>query len=223
MRKQIGQDACHPLASDPGRNYTFRCYKSDYPHCVPKRYKCDGKAHCPHAEDEDFEMCSEGGSFSPLATRNCILKDTFNFNIWIKAVNCDGIIECALGVDEEDCNPPNYAYYIFGTTLLLIFFLAVLVILFTIRQLQSIDEEQKVFKDDIGKHHQTLALKTALWQIQNCSDQTSILGQLTEMEMSQHNGMICEVVCCIKVPITYVLYILHTNVYILCIRVVHIF
>ena len=150
-------------------------------------------------------MCSEEGSFSPLATKNCTLKDTFNFNIWIKAVKCDGIIECALGVDEEDCNPPNYAYYIFGTTLLLIFFLAVLVILFTVRQLQSIDEEQKVLKDDIGKHHQTHALKTALWQIQNCSDQTSILGQLTEVEMSHHNGMLSEVVCCIKVPIAYVI------------------
>ena len=206
LRKQWGQDACHPIVGNPGANDTFRCYRSDYPHCVPKGYLCNGSAQCPHAEDEDFEMCSEGGSFSPLATKECLPKNTFNLNFSIKAVRCDGIIECALGEDEEDCDPPSSAYYIFGITLLLIFSLATLVILFTVRQLHPIDEEQKVLKDDIGNHHQTHALKTALWQTQNCSGQTSILGQLTEMEMSKHNGIISEVFCCIKVC-TFILHI----------------
>ena len=42
-------------------------------------------------------------------------------------------------------------------------------------------------------------LKTALWQRQNRMDQVATLGQVTKMEMLQHNGVLSEVICCMKV------------------------
>ena len=181
----------------------FRCDKSDNDYCVPESALCDGMSHCPHAEDEDFEICLDQGSFPPLATIKCSRPNTYNVNITINAVKCDGFIECALGEDEEDCQPLNYTYYIFATTIFLILLIVALVILVTIKQLHLITDEQKLLKGDIEKLHQTQALKTALWQTQNCAHQSTILEQLTDMEMqmSEHNGSISEVICCMKVVI----------------------
>ena len=181
--------------------FSFPCDESGEDFCAGKTDQCNGIPQCPHAEDEDFEMCSKQGVFSPLATIECLRPNTYNVNISIYAVKCDGIVECALGEDEEDCQPPNSAYYIFATTLFLILFIVALVILVTIKQLNPITEEQKLLKGDIEKLHQTQALKTALWQTQNCAHQSTILEQLTDMEMqmSEHNGSISEVICCMKV------------------------
>ena len=191
-RKNFGQLLC--THSD-----RFPCDKSGDDFCMTKKDQCNGIPHCPNAEDEDFEMCSKQGAFSPLATITCLRKNVYNVNITINAVKCDGIIECATGEDEEDCKPPNYTYYIFGGTLLLILFLDALVILLTVNQLQPIDDEQKVLNDDMEKLHSMYSLKTALWQRQNHMDQVATLGQVTKMEMLQHNGVLSEVICCMKV------------------------
>ena len=76
--------------------------------CTYKNFVCDGVANCPSGEDEDFEMCSDKGAFSDLATFKCVKKDVFNVTIKINAVPCDGNYECDDDEDEKNCSLPDY-------------------------------------------------------------------------------------------------------------------
>ena len=74
--------------------------------CYLHSQACDQIANCPNGEDEDLAQCED--KFPALATMTCQKKDSYNLNIFIKAVPCDGIAECHGDIDEssmqhEDC------------------------------------------------------------------------------------------------------------------------
>ena len=66
----------------------FYCQKSRM--CVPKSFMCDGSVNCKYAEDEELELCK--ATFSEGATLKCQEANRTNFQIWIYAVPCNGIL-----------------------------------------------------------------------------------------------------------------------------------
>ena len=61
--------------------------------------KCDGVVHCIKGEDENFETCKD--TYPEEATITCIEDRPIGYDIWIKAVPCNGIKECRSREDEE--------------------------------------------------------------------------------------------------------------------------
>ena len=70
---------------------------------------------------------------------------------------------------------------------------------FTIKDLQIIDLEQKLIKEDFELFHETEALKTKMQQIQGSIHSVSSNKAYVEHELEVHDGVYSEAICCIKV------------------------
>ena len=96
--------------------------------CVFQTKICDGIPQCPDASDEDFDMCEE--YFSPSANVKCPAYGIFNYySIEIKAVRCNGIVECSDYSDEANCNTDQSTLLIFtlcGLAMLLVLSAAII-------------------------------------------------------------------------------------------------
>ena len=87
--------------------------------CSYEYQVCDGVANCFNAEDEELETCMDKNIFSELATIECLKADIKNLNITIKAVKCDGKVECQDGIDEDQCSLPDIILIIILANLVL--------------------------------------------------------------------------------------------------------
>ena len=170
--------------------------------CIVNWQSCNGVANCPNAEDELLANCSS--KFSPLATTECLKKDIYNVNITIKAVNCNGIVECQSGVDEENCELPDF-YSVILMFFLVLFttFLASSMWKWTIKDLKPIDHQNLTFnQDNFEIQHGSESLKILMHQAQNSKNSKIINQHFIQMEMKHHDGVCSEIICCIKVSLT---------------------
>ena len=180
-----------------------RC-SNDSDFCIDSSQVCDGIANCPFGEDEVFERCNgvDFQVFSPLATITCQKKSIFNqeeVNITIKAVMCNNISECSNGEDEDGCFLDDYV----STTLLLSLipicsFVTLVMWNLIVRHLNPVNPEPIDLKS-LGRKHQTEELETYMYQIQHTRYSKSINQAFIRMELTLHNGLSNETICCIKV------------------------
>ena len=162
---------------------------------------CDGIANCPNGEDEEFVRCNgdDFQAFSPLATIMCHKKNMDNVNITIKAVMCNNISECSNGEDEEGCFLDDYVSTTFLLSLIPICsFVTMIMWNFTVRHLNPVNPDPIDLKS-LGRIHQTEELETYMYQIQHTRYSKSINQAFIRMELTLHNGLSNETICCIKV------------------------
>ena len=171
--------------------------------CIVDWQLCNGVANCPNAEDELLANCSS--KFSPLATTECLKKDIFNVNITIKAVNCNGIIECHSGIDEENCELPDfYSVILMVFIVILTTYLAFSMWKRTIKDLKLIDHGAiGLDLQDFEIKHGTESMKILMQQAQNSTKSKLINQQFIWMELKHHDGFCSEIVCCIKVGLSF--------------------
>ena len=168
------------------------------PLCAFGHQVCDTIVNCPDGSDEDFEMCQD--YFSESATIVCSKANTFNFNVTIKAIACDGIIECADGRDEMGCYLSNENIYItFGFVLLAINVIAFILWMYLKGRLRLKQPGHKLTQKEFNVIHGSQAMQAKIfhWQgldIQKCSNQAYY-----ELELIQHNHDINSTICCMKV------------------------
>ena len=177
----------------------FHCGTStDQDLCTTELRVCDGIANCPLAEDEDFDLCQD--KFSEFATVKCTKKDLYNLNITIKAIKCDGKIECQAGEDEDRCTlPDNLLLIILGIIGLISTILAIWIWKLTTRNLQRIDHNVNIhlFKN-FDQLHQTDHLKSQMKRVQGYDSAKSINVEFIQMEEKLHDGQWNQTVCCMK-------------------------
>ena len=143
-------------------------------------------------------MCQ--GHFSELATVVCSKADIFNFNVTIKAIPCDGIIECADGRDEMGCHVPNeHLYLTFGFIQLAINVIAFILWMYIKGRLRLKQPGHQLTQKEFNVIHGSEAIqaKVSHWQgleIQKCSNQAYY-----KLELIQHNYDINSTICCMKV------------------------
>ena len=80
---------------EKGKHYYF-CSISKT--CIERTKLCDGIIHCLRAEDEALDICEDRFPFNAFVV--CNEADRPANNVWIKAVPCNGIVECRNGEDE---------------------------------------------------------------------------------------------------------------------------
>ena len=131
-----------------------------------------------------------------MATKTCRKKDTYNVDIFIRAVKCDGIKECQNDEDEQGCSLPDY---------ILIVILIIIVILngcmayllkkWTIGKLEPILHDQ-----DFELIHGVEDVAIKMKYIQNYADiSKQINEEFLSVEIAYHCGNFNETVLCIKV------------------------
>ena len=121
-------------------------------------------------------------------------------DVVIKAVPCDGKIECQDGRDESFCSLEGYIEIIILLAIVVIIIAANFVMKRAIRKnCQSIDQNQTLTKDDFLTLHGTEELKTRIQQIQSFESSKNIFQQFALWEIDQHGGNTNETVLCIKV------------------------
>ena len=160
---------------------------------------CDGVANCPHAEDEDFQICHNKSTFSPMATIKCLKKDIYNVDVTILATKCDGITECKDGVDEIFCSISG-EYFLFTT----LFAISIIILVgFTLWHItvngELIDEHMSITKENFNKLHGTDELKVRMFQCQSSKKLDEINRSYFKFEMEKHEWNVNETFCCIKV------------------------
>ena len=111
--------------------------------------ECDGVAEEPDAsdDDEDLDLCIKKKAFPAHATVQCQKAGPF-FNgiiIHIMAVRCNGVKECANGIDEEDCGVP----LLVSVICVLAGALVIVVIACVYVKFAKIDVKDKAFFDTI--------------------------------------------------------------------------
>ena len=145
-----------------------------------------------------MSICS--ATFSSLATIECQKKNIHNVDLIIKAIPCDGIVECQDGRDESFCSLEDYIEIaIFLAVLIVIIALTIVMKRKTVKNLQPIDRNQTLTKEDFLTLHGTDELKTKMHQIQSCESAKKINQQFAKWEIDQHGGNTNETVLCIKV------------------------
>ena len=182
------------------KNYadTFNCNESSTSFCIRGQQKCDGIANCPNGEDESLSLCS--AMYSSLATIECKKDNIYNVNVMIKAVPCNGIIECGDGKDESSCSMPDFIEIAIFLAIVAITFAATIVMKRrTVKNLQTLDRNQTLTKEDFMTMHGTEELKTKMLQIQSCESSKKTNQQFALWEIDQHSGNTNETVLCIKV------------------------
>ena len=123
-------------------------------------------------------------------------------NITIKATKCDGVLECAFGEDEANCSLPDWvSYTLLAAALVISPIIAWIMWQFIIKDVQKIDLDQKLSKEDFELLHGTEVLKTKMQQIQGTIYSVSSNKAYVEYELEVHDGVSCEAICCIKVKI----------------------
>ena len=166
--------------------------------CTPAAYVCDGVANCPNGEDEDYETCVEKGAFSELATIDCDKKNVYNVTIRIRSVPCDGNYECAYDDDEKDCSLPDSILIITLGIIILIFgILGYCLWKATIIALAK--KKQNTTLPDFLMLHGSETLKETMFHAQSLENFEHIKSIFVDVEMKKHNGVLNEVVCCVKV------------------------
>ena len=169
-------------------------------YCIYNYRFCNGIANCPNGDDESMEICNK--FFPPTATLECKMRDTYNLNITIKAVPCDGNYECEFDLDEQNCSLPDSIFPIcLAATAIIGSMLAFVMWFFTIRRLPAFNQEQIQLTDDFETLHQTHELKRFMHNAQTFTNAREINKEYISNEMNWHNGSTCEVVCCFKVSI----------------------
>ena len=70
--------------------------------CIKKNNICDGILHCIKGEDESLEACLDvfDERFNKSARVICLEANRTSNDFWIKAIPCNGIVECKNGIDE---------------------------------------------------------------------------------------------------------------------------
>ena len=119
--------------------------------CIPDKMFCDGIPQCPNLSDEAFELCLD--NFPTSATKICPAANIFNNKtIMIKAVQCDGLVECRDQSDEEDCKVNKNTFTITTVVgLVLLFIVAVLTITsveLSEKDKLSLDFTERLAKDE---------------------------------------------------------------------------
>ena len=192
MRVEL-ESICDNEFDDP-----VRC-ESNPSFCTPDAQICDGVANCPDGDDEELETCIDRGVFPDLATFTCEKKDVYNVTIKINAVLCDGISECKNEEDEKDCSVPDYILIVSLVTIIVSF--AVFGhLLWKINCLTLTKKNQMPTSiPDFEKLHGTETLKETLFHAKSLGSFEHIKSIFVDLEMKKHNGVLSEVVCCIKV------------------------
>ena len=169
--------------------------------CTYDTYMCDGVANCPNGEDEDLDTCVKRGLFSEMASIDCDKKDVYNVTIKIRAVPCDGIYECENDMDEKNCSLPDYV-------------LIVILVPFTIclgifgyllwkkNSFTSTKKDQMPTLPDFDLLHGKESLAQTMFHAQSLDNFEQINTAFVDGEMKIHNGVLSELVCCIKVSNT---------------------
>ena len=87
----------------------FFCPKSKQ--CIPIHWRCDGSFQCKQGDDEDFDLCKNDFP-NNVATIECEESDRpKDFTTIIKAIPCNGIVECKDGRDEN-CDWPGWIIWV---------------------------------------------------------------------------------------------------------------
>ena len=159
---------------------------------------CDGVANCPNGDDEVFETCHGRGVFSDLATFTCEKKDVYNVTIMINAVLCDGNYECKDGEDEKNCSLPNYVLIV-SLGIVIISFGIFGYVLWKANSFILTKKHQMSTLPDFEMLHGTEALKETMFHAQSLDNFEHIKSIFIDVEIKKHNGILSEMVCCIKV------------------------
>ena len=159
---------------------------------------CDGVANCPNGDDEELEMCNDIGVFSDLATFECEKKDVYNVTIMINAVLCDGNFECKDGKDENNCSLPDYVLIV-SLVIVIISFGIFGYVLWKANSFILTKKHQMSTLPDFEMLHGTETLKETMFHAQSLDNFEHIKSIFIDVEIKKHNGILSEMVCCIKV------------------------
>ena len=193
MREEL-KSVCHYYdVYDP-----VRC-RSNPSFCTPEAKMCDGVANCPNGDDEDLKVCLELGLFSDLATFECEKKDVYNVTIMINAILCDGIAECRDEEDEKNCSFPDYILIVSLTTIIVSFVIFGYLLWKTNSLTLTNNKQIPTSLPNFEMLHGTATLKEAMFHAQSLENFEHIKSIFVDVEMKKHNGVLSEVVCCIKV------------------------
>ena len=170
------------------------------PQCAYGNEVCDTVVNCPDGSDEDFEMCQD--YFSESATIVCSKTNTYNFNVTIKAIACDGIVECADARDEFRCYHPipnEHIYLTFGFILLAINVIAFILWMYIKGRLRLKQPGNKLTQKEFNVIHGSQAMQAKISHWQGLDIQKSSNQAYYELELIQHNYDINSTICCMKV------------------------
>ena len=173
--------------------------------CITNEQLCDGVANCPHAEDEDFQMCQNKSAFSPMATVKCLKRDIYNLDITILATKCNGITECKYGEDEMNCSiPEEYVAFTGVIAFLIVILIGICLWNQTIKgELIEDINSNTMTKNNFDKHHKSDEMKVHVFYCQGYKNMAEINRSYFAYEMEKHNWNVNETYCCIKVCIAF--------------------
>ena len=111
---------------------------------------CDGIIETLDGSDEDLENCES--HYPPAATMICEKPGIFNnFTVRIKAVLCNGIVECKHEEDEQNCNKDHkVAFFASLATGFIVTFFGAGTVVYSL-DLNIVDNQQKHQHLDIGQ------------------------------------------------------------------------